>query len=226
MLIKTLIGLDLKEPRSIRELVSDGDVTLRKPIFIKPNQKVETLLKMFLQGKSHMAIISNDPTRMDDYIKNFQEYGGDLSLFMDEEENENNKETNDYDPPEVLGLLTLEDLIEYIIKEDILDEADYDQDLIMNRNPNISLRERATPKMSSIFAQNRDKLKGIVEKEINTNLKNRKKSKLLEEYTKSFNLSFKDLATPLIDKEKDKEPNVFEKTEPEEFKDDSKDDQA
>lgn len=202
LLIKTLIGIDLTEPKSIADLVNDGDVILRKPIFISPNEKAETLLFQFLMGKSHMAIISDNPKRMEDYIKGLEDYGGDMSLMFDERENMT-VQNNDEEPAKIVGLLTLEDLIEYIIKEDILDEADYDKDLLINKNQNIKIESKLDQSIISNFlTENRSVIKEIVDKEVETNLKNRK-FKFRPEYARPINLSFKDkdLGMPLLDRD-------------------------
>jgi metal transporter CNNM len=145
MLIKTLIGLDLKEGRTISQLVEEGEVTLRKPIFIDQSMKLDVLLRMFLEGKSHMAIVTDNPEKMEKYVRGFEDYAGELSLLHDENilaESTENKEEEEQ--PKVLGLLTLEDLFEYIIKEDILDEGDYDNDMDMNRNPYVNFQRSNT----------------------------------------------------------------------------------
>ena len=190
MLIKTLIGLDLQEGRTIKDLVKEGEVTLRKPIYISPNHNFEGLLEQFLAGRSHMAIVVNDPAKYDEGIKSYSEHQGELKLP--------NEEANDYvdgsknEPMKVLGLLTLEDLIEYILKEDILDEADYDNDMNKN-NPYVNI--------DKVMMTEKEKAKNIIKDIINNQVKDKKQKRieLKPEYAKTIlEMKKMDMSQPLI----------------------------
>lgn len=209
MLIKTLIGLELGEGKKICELVNEGEVTLRKPLFISPNEKFETLLQQFLKGKSHMAIVTDDVDKMEDYIKGLEDNAGEISLLEhDVIDSENgNVMRLKKEPATILGLLTLEDLIEYIIKEDILDEGDYDNDLERNRNPNVRADRNfgtSSNNISKFMIENRDKVKEIVHNQLSTNIDKRNRFKFRKDYAQSIVLptNKEDMLTPLIDKDK------------------------
>lgn len=62
LLIKSLIGLELPHQGiSIGDLVREQKVFLRKPMFCSPDTKVVTMLKRFKNGRSHLAIVCEDP---------------------------------------------------------------------------------------------------------------------------------------------------------------------
>lgn len=147
MLIKTLIGLGLTEAKTISQLVNEGLVVLRKPIFISPNEDFETLLQQFSIGKSHMAIVSEDPSAMMEYVNRYEDVAGELSFHIPELIDKTNEDAQSeiFKVPSVVGLLTLEDLIEYFIKVDIHDEADYDRDLSLNKDQAVKFRRTKLP---------------------------------------------------------------------------------
>lgn len=207
MLIKTLIGLDLSEGKTISELVNAGEVVLRKPIFVSPHTKFEELLHFFLMGKSHMAIVSDNPQMMEEYVRSFEDVAGELSmLVVESSRNEtepsavNNK--NKGDGAEVLGLITLEDLIEYIIKEDILDEADYDRDLSRNKDPHVRVDRSfflEGANISAFIKENREKIRSIVGTQVETEIR-RKKFRFRPEATRSNLCEASEAVRPLLDK--------------------------
>lgn len=120
LLIKSLVGLDLTKGKTIAELVHNAIVTLRKPIYVSPNEDVGGLLMRFKIGRSHMAIVTDDIQQMEYNMKMYLDDDG--SIVNEESLNDSKVEKQ----PKVLGIITLEDIIESTLKEDILDEADYD----------------------------------------------------------------------------------------------------
>lgn len=86
LLVKKLVGIDEGEVI--------GGIPLRKPIYVHPAESILELLGIFQEGKSHMAIVTENP--LNPQAKN-------------------------------LGIITLEDVFELILKSDILDEDDYDK---------------------------------------------------------------------------------------------------
>lgn len=130
LLIKTLIGVDLKEGKTLEDLISDSIVTLRKPLYISPNDPIESLLNKFINGRSHMALVTDNISKMEKYMNKYLEDDEGISM------NEFREETK-VEIPKVLGIVTLEDVIESALKEDILDEADYD----LENNANLIYRQ-------------------------------------------------------------------------------------
>lgn len=116
LLIKSLIGVDLSQGKTLEELINDSIVTLRKPLYVSPNDPIGNLLARFKIGKSHMAIVTNNSQQMEENMKKYLEDDS-----FDSDENQPKAEI-----PKVLGIITLEDVIESTLREEILDEADYD----------------------------------------------------------------------------------------------------
>lgn len=104
--IKSLLGKDLNNPISLRDM----KVKLNKPEVAGPNLNVFELLESFKQGKSHMAIITEDVEKLKFKFDNFSK------------EIENLEE---YTSIRIIGIVTMENVIEKLIKIDILDEDDY-----------------------------------------------------------------------------------------------------
>lgn len=121
--IKQLIGVDFNQNKSLRQL----GIELRKPIVVSPSVSIIDLLREFRKGKSHMAFITEQVEDLqnkfglnrsnslkNDITKDFL-YGKEIEM------------SNII----VLGIITLEDIIEKMINLDILDEDDYEK---VNRN--------------------------------------------------------------------------------------------
>lgn len=110
--IKQLIGIDLTESKSMRQ----HGIQLRKPLIIPPKLNLLDLLREFKKGKSHMAFITENVKELQNKlgISNSRGRQAGKELF----ENSNSK---------VLGIVTLEDVIEKMINIEIYDEDDYDE---------------------------------------------------------------------------------------------------
>ena len=101
--IKNLIGVDITKEKKLCEL----NVKLSLPITVNKNFLVFDLFNEFKKGKSHMAFIY-DNIEDDKFFKDSKEE------YLIVKENK-----------KIIGILTLEDLIENLLKENILDEEDY-----------------------------------------------------------------------------------------------------
>ena len=106
--IKQLIGIDLSERKSMRQL----GISLNKPLVIHPRINLLELLREFKKGKSHMAFITEQTKALRKKLD---------STCGRSMEKDWNKEF-----VQVIGIVTLEDVIEKMINIDILDEDDYD----------------------------------------------------------------------------------------------------
>jgi metal transporter CNNM len=97
LLVKRLIVVNPEDRRPLRSIAT------RWPLICSPQMPLLSLLSLFQTGRSHMAIIANDPEAMMSALKAEQPI-----------------------PPEVkvLGICTLEDVIESLIKTEISDETD------------------------------------------------------------------------------------------------------
>ena len=79
------------------------DIKLREPLFVKPEVGLLEMLGIFQEGQCHLAIVTADPTCTVQHLR------------------------AGHTPPHyarVLGLVTLEDVLEKVIQGDIVDETD------------------------------------------------------------------------------------------------------
>lgn len=104
--IKQLVGIDFNKKKSMREL----GIKLKTPLVISPNMNLLDLMRYFKKGKSHMAFITE---QVDELILNLN--------------NKNRKKD-----VKILGIVTLEDVLEKMINTEIYDEDDYEMDKLNN----------------------------------------------------------------------------------------------
>lgn len=171
LLIKTLVGVDLSEGKTIKELISDSTVTLRRPIYVHPNDAIGTLMTKFKIGRSHMAIVTDDPKQME---MNLNEFMDDDDSVADDTEEIASKMDHEH-MPKVLGIVTLEDVIENILKEDILDEADYD--LANDANVNFRPEKYADVNKEEQPLNQKEALQTILQKKIELQLTKRQSNR-------------------------------------------------
>lgn len=157
LLIKTLVGVDLSEGKTIEELMSDSTVTLRKPLYVKPNEAIGSLLTRFKNGKSHMAIVTNDSM---EFI--MKKYLNDDGSIVGGSENDDQDNLDEHANVKVLGIVTLEDIIESAFKEEILDEADYD----IENEANVNYKLEKSVDQSEIIESTRGKIHDILTEKI------------------------------------------------------------
>ena len=117
--IKQLLGLNFEKNKSL----SDLNIKIRKPIVVHPNIPIIDLLKLFLNGRSHMAFITDNVEKIQ-YC-----YGLDRNnSIMDMNDIQNFRRRNISSNSSILGIVTLEDVIEHIYGIKINDEDDYDNE--------------------------------------------------------------------------------------------------
>jgi len=63
-MVRSLIGYDVTNPRTIRDLMIDRDCKIKKPYFVDSRTKIGRILATFKTGKSHLAIVCRDPKQM------------------------------------------------------------------------------------------------------------------------------------------------------------------
>lgn len=131
--IKQLIGINFNLPKSLREL----NIKLKMPLIIDPTMKIYDILGEFRKGKSHMAILTEgneNVSKVQNIIGNNwrTSMSGLTSIRPSNQHSENTSTDNENPNPiaetlDIEGILTLEDVIENIIKVKILDEDDYER---------------------------------------------------------------------------------------------------
>ncbi|KAF1318470.1 Duf21 domain-containing protein, partial [Globisporangium splendens] len=97
LLVKRLIVLDPEDERPI------GDLSLRKPIVVNPDESCYAILNEFQKGRSHIAMVTKDAAKV-------------LQCWRDGEDIP--------EDVEFVGIVTIEDVIEELIQEEIEDESD------------------------------------------------------------------------------------------------------
>ena len=148
--IKQLIGIDFDRNKSLRQF----GIELRKPIVISPRLSVFDLLKEFRKGKSHMAFITE---QVEDLQTKFglnaaNSITNDFSLLTNSlmgNERGTQKKTSGKNI-KILGIITLEDVIEKMTNLDILDEDDYENNM-RNNDQMYSRRESSRSKINFLI---------------------------------------------------------------------------
>lgn len=90
--------------RSEEEAMMVEDLILREPLCVKPSMGLMDMLRTFQDGQCHLALVSLDPVKTLEYLRNGERPTDDAIT---------------------LGLVTMEDILEKIIQSDIMDETDH-----------------------------------------------------------------------------------------------------
>jgi metal transporter CNNM len=121
--IKNLIGVDFNQNKTLRQL----GLELKKPLVISPRLSLIDLLREFREGRSHMAFITEQVEELQ------QKYGlNKLNSVILKDNIGFGKKNSEI---KILGIITLEDIIEKMINLDILDEDDYEKITRQKRKP-------------------------------------------------------------------------------------------
>ncbi len=117
--IKQLIGIDISQSKSIKQL----GIRLSQPLLVNPDTLALELLSEFKKGHSHMAIVTPD---VEGVVQNLEGTSLQAVLIQIRDKTVNSKTLS--------GIVTLEDVLEKMIDSEILDEDDYTRNKIMNNN--------------------------------------------------------------------------------------------
>jgi len=98
-------------------------------MFCSKQDKILKILQEFKKGGSHLAIVTEDPDKMRAVI----EHGEGIDESFDSGAFKDLVDTKEkMVAPKILGLVTIEDILEMIINDEIYDEADYDENHLQN----------------------------------------------------------------------------------------------
>ena len=114
--IKQLISIDFNQNRSLKDL----GIRLKLPLVISPKMTLIELLREFRKGKSHMAFITEQVELLQAKLGLNRNNSVQFNLRYNETFADSKK-------IKVLGIITLEDVIEEIFNLEIMDEEDYEK---------------------------------------------------------------------------------------------------
>ena len=127
--MKDLVGVDALHPLPLYEL----DIELTEATHVTENTFFLDLFEKFKEGKSRMAFVHKEITDerlLPDHELEDEKKNNIINIaepLLNEDNNEAKKENKDIKGTPVIGIITLEDLIEFWLKIHILDEDNYEK---------------------------------------------------------------------------------------------------
>ena len=157
--MKKLIGVNLFENKSLNEL----KINLNPPLIIDKNFGVLNLLTEFTKGRSHMAFIAEKED-----VENLQKkFGLDRNNSLKDNSYFNIINSNINVNTKILGIVTLEDVIEKMFNVNILDEDDYNK-IKYNKK---KLKKMLTKQIAQSFIEKKkDKINEIITNSLTNNV--------------------------------------------------------
>ena len=139
--IKQLVNIEVDKNKSLKEL----GIRLKLPLVIKPTMTLIDLLREFRKGKSHMAFI----TEQDELLQAKLGLNRNNSVAFP---NRYMEIVNEHPEIRIMGIVTLEDVIEQIFNLDIMDEEDYEKSKgILRENSKMAERLNRGSKFNMYF---------------------------------------------------------------------------
>ena len=122
LIVKSLIGLEIdrQNPKSLRELSMQEQIMIRTPIYASPEATVGSMLNIFKHGSAHLAIVVEDPQHI---VKETDSLMDAMRQGIDMQAVASSSQTH----YEVIGITTLEKIVEKILSTSIYDEKDLEK---------------------------------------------------------------------------------------------------
>ena len=154
--IKQLIKVDFNQRKSLKDL----GILIKPPLVIPPNMTLINLLRQFRSGKSHMAFITEQVELLQAKFGLTRNNSVMVNMLYNETFADSKK-------IKILGIVTLEDVIEQIFNLEIMDEEDYEKSKrIKGTRMGSNLR---TPSMLALYTN--PEVKGTFIKETTNEIK-------------------------------------------------------
>jgi CBS domain containing-hemolysin-like protein len=146
--MKQLLGVHPSENLRLEDL----HLELTNPFIVSEEMKAIDLLNEFRKGMSHMAFISNKLSKSK------------IEFHSIGKNNSNNSHENSNDEQSIIGIVTLEDIIEKMFNVDILDEEDYKKKKEKMLEKEKIKRELSHKIIASFIKENKEQLNDMIEK--------------------------------------------------------------
>lgn len=119
LIVKTLIGADVRqEPKkTLRQLWMDSICIIKHSVYVTPLAGLGQVLNIFKSGSAHMAVVCTNPQRLAE----------DSQRALDAIREDNEEKLERVEECGVIGITTLEKVLEDILNMQILDEKDLEK---------------------------------------------------------------------------------------------------